>query len=88
MADLLHYAPTAQYDVVLLDRVLHQFPTPAARAQVFAVASNATKSGGILVIADTRSNRAEIDGLFAGDGNKAWSIRAVTKDLRLAIRSA
>ena len=87
VADLLDYAPSARYDVVLLDRVLHQFRESAQRAEVFALAASATRPGGTLVIADTPSNRDEIDELFARQGPDRWSIEFVTKDLRFAVRS-
>lgn len=56
VADVATYQPDGRFDAVLLDRVLHMLPEPAARTAVLDTIRPHVRPGGVLLIADTHKN--------------------------------
>ena len=56
VADITEFTPTAEYDVILLDRTLHMIPDVAQRVAVLQRMSAHLVFGGHLLIADERKN--------------------------------
>jgi SAM-dependent methyltransferase len=55
VADVTSYHPTGDFDVVILDRILHMFKEDRERLSVLENASRVTKSGGFILIAIPRN---------------------------------
>ena len=64
VADVVGYQPSEKYDVIILDRVLHLLKEDSERRVVLEKASDVTKSGGFILIADTPKHRAQIRPFF------------------------
>lgn len=64
VADVSRYVPPQPADIVLLDRVLHLLPSAADRRSLLERLASLTTTGGHVLIADTRANRALIRGYF------------------------
>jgi len=64
VADVVEYEPYGDYDVVILDRVLHILKDDSERMAVLEKASAVTKSGGFILIADTPKNQQLIRSFF------------------------
>ncbi len=73
VADVTTYVPEQSFDVVVLDRVLHQIRDAELRLNVLAVAAGAVRRGGYLLVADTPKNLPSIDS-FVEDLKPAWSL--------------
>jgi 2-polyprenyl-3-methyl-5-hydroxy-6-metoxy-1,4-benzoquinol methylase len=71
VADVVEYEPSGEYDVVILDRVLHMLKEDSVRWAVLEKASNVTKSGGFILIADTPKHQAQIRSFFE-DHSGGW----------------
>ena len=65
VADLTVYEPDGQYQVVILDRVLHMFRNDDQRQSLLERAAKATSRGGHILIADTPKNLPFIKAFFA-----------------------
>ena len=74
VADLTGFVPIGEFDVVVLDRIVHMFSDTKDKKTLLARAARATAKGGYALIADTPGNREHIDGQF-GD-RKAWKLVA------------
>jgi 2-polyprenyl-3-methyl-5-hydroxy-6-metoxy-1,4-benzoquinol methylase len=68
VADVEAFETHEEYDVVILDRVLHMLATDERRIALLAKCSSWVAPGGHVLIADTRRNRALIRDFFRGDG--------------------
>ncbi len=64
VADIRQYEPSGEYDVVLLDRVIHMLDTPAEKDDLLAKAQRATAVGGYVLIADIPSDMEIIETTF------------------------
>lgn len=71
VADVVEYEPSGDYDVVILDRVLHMLKDDSERLVVLEKASAVTKSGGFILIADTPKNQQLIRSFFEGH-SEGW----------------
>ena len=64
VADVVECQPEGEYDVVILDRVLHMLSDDGQRTAVLRKASAATKPGGFILIADIRKHLRLIRSFF------------------------
>ena len=64
VADIEAFAPDRQYDMVVLDRVLHMLASDARRLALLAKVRRWVEPGGHVLVADTRRHRALIRGSF------------------------
>lgn len=71
VADVVEYEPSGDYDVVILDRVLHMLKDNGERLVVLEKASAVTKPGGFVLIADTPKHQRLIRSFFE-DHSDAW----------------
>ena len=71
VADVVEYEPCEDYDVVILDRVLHMLKDDGARLAVLEKAGAAAKSGGFVLVADTPKHQ-ELVRLFFEDHSDDW----------------
>ena len=83
VGDLLSFEPTAEYDVVILDRVLHMLDSDALRVSVLTKAADATREGGFVLVADGPKHRELIRGGFVRRG---WALVKATKNRTFARR--
>lgn len=67
--DLEDFTADRQYDVVVLDRVLHMLPSEERRRVMLNRAQSWVAPGGHILLADTKKNRALIRSCFNDD---AW----------------
>ncbi len=79
VADMTTYRPTAQFDIVILDRVLHMLPDDRLRSAVLQAAMAAVRPGGRVLIADGPKHRALIRGHLEG-----WSFFKDTRNRTFA----
>ena len=56
VANIVEFEPPEEYDVILLDRVLHMLPDNNDRITVLETVCHHTKPGGFILIADTPKN--------------------------------
>jgi len=73
VADVVEYEPTEDYDVVILDRILHMLKYDHQRVTVLEKASDATKTDGYILIADTPKNLQLIRKFFE-ERSCEWTI--------------
>lgn len=73
VADIREFVPGKSYDVVLLDRVLHQLPTDMDRNSVLLTASRCVRQTGHLLIADTPKHVPMIREFFEHI-ESAWAV--------------
>ena len=71
VADVVEYEPSGEYNVVILDRVLHMLKEDSERQAVLEKASGVTKSGGFILIADTPQHQTQIRSFFEGH-SEGW----------------
>lgn len=64
VADIAEYDPAEDYDVVLLDRVLHMLKDDSERIAVLEKVGTVTKTGGFVLIADTPKQQRLIRSFF------------------------
>ncbi len=64
VADISEFEPSGEYDVVLLDRVLHMLNNDFDRASVLEQVCLHTKVGGFVLIADTPKQRRFLRSFF------------------------
>ena len=64
VADVLDFEPFAEYDVVVIDRVLHMLADDEERNSVLVKAINAVCSNGFILIVDTVKNHLLICNFF------------------------
>jgi SAM-dependent methyltransferase len=64
VADIVEYEPSGDYDVVILDRVLHMLEDDRERLAVLEKASSVTRPGGFVLIADTPKHQQLIRSFF------------------------
>ena len=69
-ADIVEYEPSGEYDVVILDRVLHMLKEDSERQAVLEKAGAVTKSGGFILIADTPKHQGQIRSFFEGQSER------------------
>jgi 2-polyprenyl-3-methyl-5-hydroxy-6-metoxy-1,4-benzoquinol methylase len=65
VADIVEFEPPEEYDVILLDRVLHMLPGNDDRINVLETVCHHTKPGGFILIADTPKNHGLLLQFFA-----------------------
>ena len=75
VADVVEYEPSGDYDVVLLDRVLHMLKDDSERLAVLGKASAVTKSGGFILVADTPKHEQLIRSFFEGHSEDWVKVR-------------
>lgn len=73
VADVVSYVPVGQFDVVLLDRVLHTLSDDTRRLIVLQKACRATVAEGYVLVADTPKHMGLIRSHFAGSSD-SWRI--------------
>ena len=66
VADIVEFEPDGEYDVILLDRVLHMLKDNDERIAVLEKISQHTKRGSFILIADMPKNKGEIVKFFEG----------------------
>ena len=71
VADALEYESSGDFDVVILDRVLHMLQEDRERLALLEKASTVTRSGGFVLIADTPKHQGLIRSFFQ-DGSDGW----------------
>lgn len=64
VADVVEFEVSSEYDVVILDRVLHLLPNDDERLLVLQKACDGVNQDGYLLIADTPSNKRLIQSFF------------------------
>jgi SAM-dependent methyltransferase len=65
VADLIEYEPSGEFDVVLLDRVLHMLDCDRDRTRVLDRASAVIRPAGFILVADTPKHQDLIRSFFA-----------------------
>lgn len=65
VADIVEFEPDGEYDVILLDRVLHMLQDNDERLAVLGKVSHHTKRGGYILIADMPKNKGEFMKFFS-----------------------
>lgn len=70
-ADIVEYEPSGEYDVVILDRVLHMLKEDSERQAVLEKAGAVTKSGSFILIADTPKHQGQIRSFFESQ-SEGW----------------
>lgn len=73
VADMVAYEPARDFDVVILDRVLHILVDDGERTAVLAKACAHTKPGGFILIADTPKQKPFLKSFFDELGQE-WHI--------------
>ena len=87
VADLSAYEPEGQYQVVILDRVLHMLGTDGQRQSLLERAAAATSKSGHILVADTPKNLPLIRAFF--DRREAkWSLALKRKGYLFYLRKA
>ncbi len=71
VSDVLVFRPRRKYSVVVLDRVLHMLGSSQERTAVLQKASEATRQGGYVLVADTPGQQPLIKDFFRKAG---WTI--------------
>ncbi|MCB9423254.1 MAG: class I SAM-dependent methyltransferase [Ardenticatenaceae bacterium] len=66
VADIVTFEPERDFDVVVMDRVLHMFADDEERTAVLVTACVHTKPGGFILIADTPKQKSFLKAFFAG----------------------
>ena len=64
VADIVEFEPLEEYDVILLDRVLHMLGDDNDRIVVLETVCHHTKPGGFVLIADTPKNHGVLVKFF------------------------
>jgi 2-polyprenyl-3-methyl-5-hydroxy-6-metoxy-1,4-benzoquinol methylase len=64
VADIVAYEPPGDYDVVVLDRVLHMLEDDGERLAVLEKAGSVTRSDGFVLIADTPKHQQLVRSFF------------------------
>lgn len=82
VADLRDFAPSATFDVAVVDRTLHMLEE-SDRLMVLARVCNAVRSGGYVLIADEKKNIPSMVQLLESD-SVAWSVVKRTGGLLFA----
>lgn len=78
VADIVDFEPDGEYDVILLDRVLHMLGDNNDRLAVLETACHHTEPGGFILIADTPKNKALLVKFFE-DRRDRWEKRVENK---------
>jgi 2-polyprenyl-3-methyl-5-hydroxy-6-metoxy-1,4-benzoquinol methylase len=78
VADIVEFEPEGEYDVILLDRVLHMLKDNDDRLAVLETVSRHTKLGGFVLIADTPKNKGVLVKFFE-DKHENWEKRVDNK---------
>lgn len=73
VGDAGRFKSRRKFDIVLLDRVVHQLSDASDQERLLATAARLTRKNGYLLIADTKSNRDRIRAFFTGAGS-GWSV--------------
>lgn len=74
VADIAGYQPDGEFDVIVLDRVLHMLPDNSHRTAVLETACRHTRPGGFILIADTPKNKPALAKFFK-DRADGWEKR-------------
>lgn len=77
VGDVETFSADREYDVVVLDRVLHMLPSEERRLALLGRVRKWVAPGGHILLADTKSNRALIRGCFTDD---AWEAVLARRD--------
>jgi len=64
VADVLNFVPSQNYDVVIMDRILHMFNDDSERTNVLRKVSTALNANGYVLIADIPKHKALIRDYF------------------------
>jgi hypothetical protein len=63
------YEPDRNYDIVILDRVLHMLSDDGSRTAVLEKVCSHTKPGGFVLIADTPKQKPFLNAFFDNQGH-------------------
>ena len=80
VADIRKYQPRGEYDVVLIDRVIHMFGESTDKTEVLEKAKRVTSDGGYVLVADTQKNMELIEAAFTENIN--WKLVLRRKGFR------
>ena len=83
VGDLRTYQPSGQFDVVVLDRVVHMLKQTEEKQALLSMAQSAVGPAGYLLLADVPSNLTLIEGFF----DAGWTGMLARKGLRFYRRS-
>ena len=64
VADIVDYELTKDYDIILIDRVLHMLINDKKRTAVLKKSDTVTTNGGLILIADTPKHQSLIFSFF------------------------
>jgi len=78
VADVVKFDTDAQFDVVILDRVLHLLPTDDEKLLILKKASECVNQSGFLLIADTPKQKVMLQSFFNAR-QSLWTIEKQTK---------
>lgn len=78
VADIVEFEPDGEYDVILLDRVLHMLKDNGERIAVLEKISHHAKRGGFILIADMPKDKGEFVKFFEGK-QEDWDKRKDNK---------
>ena len=78
VADIVEFEPEGEYDVILLDRVLHMLKDNDDRLAVLEKVCRHTKPGGFVLIADIPKNKGAFVRFFE-DKHENWEKRVDNK---------
>lgn len=81
VADLLDYMPDKRFDISVLDRVVHMFPSESDKLLVISKAAEATLDSGTVVLVDTPKNMPTIDRFF--ENRPGWETAVSKKGFRV-----
>ncbi|MEZ4768722.1 MAG: class I SAM-dependent methyltransferase [Caldilineales bacterium] len=84
--DVRRFLPDGNYDVVLLDRVVHMLGKTAEKIALLEKAQQATAEEGFVLISDTPSNMSLIETAFRD--HKSWTLVCKKTGFRFFQRAA
>ena len=73
VADIVDYELTKDYDIILIDRVLHMLINDKKRTAVLKKSDTVTTNGGFILIADTPKHQSLIFSFF-GSHPDCWKM--------------
>lgn len=76
VGDIVGFRTRKRFDVILLDRVLHQLPSDEDRLAVLRRSSGYVKKGGYVLIADTPKHKQLIADFFATLASRWETVRS------------
>ncbi len=86
VADIVVWTPPGEFDVVIIDRVVHMLADDDERLAAIDKAASATRPGGFVLIADGPKHREVIRGYFTAR-RRDWTLVKDTKNRLFARRA-